>query len=590
MSSPATAQVTARISFRFSADGSRAVCMAADERGRHRVESWQLGTVGPRLSFTAPVTGDPRWMMPLPVDADRALLTWFGAGGALTAELLDRDGGRTTLGTFPAPLRVIGAPAATGFPALGWADAPESAGTTLHRLGVGTPWLRPVAEVPGRLRDAVACGDRVLVTTGHGGRSTRMIVDPRDGTCVPAPWLDGLSRVLACAGRRVLATVRRPEGPTVVLADLDTGEPRWSAPGDWCRPEVYPVALDPTGTSIAVVQTRGARSRLLRWDTMSRAAHPVTMPDSDLVPLAAWTPNGLWLPRSGPDRPCGLAWLPPGADRLRVPAPPSPPWSPGRLETFPGAGGPVEAVVHGPDWRSAAHVVVALHGGPASRWSLTFEPLFQALATAGVAVVAPNQRGSTGYGTAHARAIVGAWGVPDLADVAAIGAFLGSRRGPGRPRPALYGVSYGAYLALLAAATQPDAWSACAALAPFLSGPRLHADGHPAVRGMVERLDGLTEADDEIGPRDVARLASGLRAPLLLVHGAQDESTPVAHSRLLAERLTALGRSRGVDLHYLEPPDRGHAVLGTAVQDPVTAVVTRFLAESRPTVAPAPTS
>ncbi|GAA4993473.1 hypothetical protein GCM10025734_22510 [Kitasatospora paranensis] len=313
----------------------------------------------------------------------------------------------------------------------------------------------------------------------------------------------------------------------------------------------------------------------------------IVVPEGEILPLAAWTPAGLWLPHSDPRRPRTMAWLPPGSPDLRVPTAPVGPWRPGRVESFPGAQGPVEAVVYGPDWRTSPLVVVTLHGGPTSRWTLGFNPLFQLLAAAGIAVVAPNQRGSTGYGAEHTLALVGAWGVPDLADVSAVGAFVRACRAPGLERPAVLGVSYGGYLALLAAATRPDLWSACVAVAPFLSGPRLHAEGFVTVRGMVERLDGLTEATDALGPRDVTRFAADLRARLLLVHGARDESTPVAHSRELVCQLAGLGRREGTDFRYLEPPDRGHAVLGASVRDPVAALVARFLADGEPAARPA---
>ena len=136
---------------------------------------------------------------------------------------------------------------------------------------------------------------------------------------------------------------------------------------------------------------------------------------------------------------------------------------------FDGPHGPIEAVVYG-DSAHAARVVLALHGGPEAAWQLTYEPLFQRLVAEGIAVVAPNQRGSTGYGAAHRDAIRGAWGGPDLADILHLGRVLIAERGPGTSRPILYGGSYGAYLSLLASAAAPDLWARTAVVAPFLSG------------------------------------------------------------------------------------------------------------------------
>jgi alpha-beta hydrolase superfamily lysophospholipase len=545
------AGVLTRLSFRFSADGGRAACLAAGADGEMCAETWRLTGTGPVPGFATGLRCDPLYTSVLPVDDDRALLSWHGIGSEQHVAWLHADGSRRLLGTHQGPaVRLISSSAA-------WSPAGK-----LYRIGGDGPWLAETADFPGGLRDVLADGDRLLACDGAGG------LHPPVET--PAPVL----RVLGYAGGRALLVCRDGARARLVLQDLATGR-TWT-PGDnlRLRGDVHPVALDPAGEQVALIEAAGARSLLHVWHCVTGEVRPIAMPDGELLPVAGWTADGLWLPFAAPDRPRALAWLPPDAGTLRVGAGTGP-WTGGHTETFPGADGPVEAVVYGRSWRTADRVVVALHGGPASRWALGFEPLFQRLAAAGAAVIAPNQRGSTGYGAAHLKAIVGAWGVPDLADVTTIGAYVGAER-PGRPRPALYGVSYGAYLALLAAATAPQWWSRCAAVAPFLSGPRLHADGYTTVRGMAETLGGLTEAADAIGPRDLERLSGGLRGPLLLVHGALDQSVPVAHSRLLADRVAGPGTT------YLEPPDRGHDVFGVAATEPATAEVVGFLTGPAP--------
>ncbi|MGW1081712.1 alpha/beta hydrolase family protein [Kitasatospora sp. NPDC002522] len=583
--------MTARISFRFSASGTRAACLATTESGRQYAESWSLRENGPVLDFSAELTGDLTYTMVLPLDGERLLVSRHGPEDTQTLSLLHDDGRLSAVGsTQHAPLALLGLPEGAPGLALAWSSRGGGAAdeeTALYRVTTGTPWLQELVRLPGPVRDVTVCGPRVLFTLEPASGRVRLLVDPRDGTTVPVPFPDDASRVLAGTEHQVLLARRGPQGSSLARADLADGSIRPFDPDTPPRGTVYPLALDPTGTFVAVLETVGAHSLLSCWDTESGAVHRIAVPEGELLPLAAWTPAGLWLPHSDPRRPRTMAWLPPGSPELRLPAAPVEPWLPGRVETFPGAEGPVEAVVHGPDWRTSPRVVVALHGGPTSHWTLGFNPLFQLLAAAGIAVVAPNQRGSTGYGAAHTLALVGAWGVPDLADVSAVAAHVRDHRAAGLQRPAVLGISYGGYLALLAAGTRPDLWSGCVAVAPFLSGPRLHAEGFATVRGMVERLDGLTEATDALGPRDVTRFAADLRARLLLVHGARDESTPVEHSRSLARQLADLGRREGTDFRYLEPPDRGHAALGSSVQDPIAALVTRFLIDGEPAADPA---
>ncbi|MGH3926063.1 MAG: alpha/beta hydrolase family protein, partial [Pseudonocardiaceae bacterium] len=188
-----------------------------------------------------------------------------------------------------------------------------------------------------------------------------------------------------------------------------------------------------------------------------------------------------------------------------------------------------------------------------------------------------NQRGSSGYGAAHTLAIRGAWGGPDLDDICAVArALAAQRRALDAPGLMLLGASYGAFLALLAASCQPDLWSRCVVLAPFLSGPRLHQEA-PGARGLIEQLGGLEALRDPIGPRDVLRLCHALRAKLLIIHGGRDDRIPVTQSRALRQRLLELGRREDVDFEYLEVPGGGHDLAIGAHTQALHERVARFL-------------
>jgi dipeptidyl aminopeptidase/acylaminoacyl peptidase len=206
--------------------------------------------------------------------------------------------------------------------------------------------------------------------------------------------------------------------------------------------------------------------------------------------------------------------------------------------------------------------VLALHGGPADAWRMEFDPTLQRMAAEGLAVVAPNQRGSTGYGIEHAQAVQGAWGGPDLDDVLALlSSVSGQRVASGLEPASLFGVSYGAFLALLAASTSPHLVARCAVVAPFLSGARLLAEATPGVRSLTVRMGGAQEPEDGRGPRDVLRLCHRLVAPLLVVHGDQDDVVPVGQSRTLRQELLRMGRREGADLRLVEVAGAGHEVL-----------------------------
>ncbi len=154
-----------------------------------------------------------------------------------------------------------------------------------------------------------------------------------------------------------------------------------------------------------------------------------------LWPPARWAEDGrIHLRYAAPHRPPTLATVPsePGADWWLAPDADTDAgvgWSDAGTADLPGPAGPIETIVYGgPGWRRARHLVIALHGGPLASWRLDFEPLLQHLAAVGVAVAAPNQRGSTGYGEAHLRPVIGDWGGADLDDIVHLAREIGRDR------------------------------------------------------------------------------------------------------------------------------------------------------------------
>jgi dipeptidyl aminopeptidase/acylaminoacyl peptidase len=452
------------------------------------------------------------------------------------------------------------------------------------------------AAQPGGPTDVVAVdlatGDWTpLLDTGPGHHDCVLLTHPPSGLLLVGTDAAGARQV----GWTRLAAEAGTPGPVRFPAALNPGDEG-----------VRPLAVSPDGARVLLARARGARTTLDLYAPDTDQVTALELPPGDVSGPVRWTADALTFTFSTPDEPTRLVSVPhppprrlpippavpPARPRPRPPAgPPARRGAPSRtvLAEVPGATGPLEAIVYGgPSWMDAPVLVLALHGGPLSAWRYAYQPLLSRLAAAGAAVVAPNQRGSTGYGVAHATAIAGAWGGPDLADVVHLATALhrhrtgrgaghggaGGHGGHGGLR--LLGDSYGAYLALLAAAHAPEAFARCAALAPFLSARRLYAEAGPGVRGLVDRLDGRTDPVDALGPRDVLRLCGRIRADLLVAHGALDVMVPVGQSRALRRELLGAGRREGVDLHYLEVPDGTHE-LTTDPAGPVAEAVVAFL-------------
>jgi pimeloyl-ACP methyl ester carboxylesterase len=555
--SPAAAT---RSNFALSPGGAFGVCLR-QTAGETALERWSLGDVS---QVTVPWPG-----VGLESGQTQAVVTDSGAVFVTRpvsrhCELTHLDpslGISHMLGRFArVGLRLVASPAADHAVAFGFGH--DDRRTRVWRINGGTPEVsEAVVTVPGLLRGGSwldAEGTLLAVNQTVDGRTVPAVIDLAGGSWRELPLPSAQILQASPGSGSLLIAVAGGSAPQFALA-----EPRGTirdCPGLKALPGASrPLAFDPEGRRLAVAVNRGARTRLFEYNAAADTTHEVSVPPGIVRPPAVWHTGRLRVTFSAPRHPTGFASL--RGEPLAWEHSDPLPWSaPAHAEWLPGPEGPIEAVVYGGrDWRYSSRVLIALHGGPEAVWQLGYEPLFQRLAAASVAVLAPNQRGSTGYGTAHRLAIRDAWGGPDLADIVQLGRRLAAdREAVGLGAPMLYGTSYGGFLALLSAACAPDAWSRCVAMSAFLSGVELYADADTPVRNFIDRLGGQTTVDDDLGPRDVGRLCSRIRAPLLLVHGERDTLIPVGHSRRLRSALVAGGRRPGVDFEYLEVPGAGH--------------------------------
>ncbi|MFI6510397.1 alpha/beta hydrolase family protein [Streptosporangium sp. NPDC050855] len=535
-----------RVGLRFSARGEHAACLAVDGDGRTAIEAWSFerGHADVRRIGTAAAVVVPAQV--IPAEDGRIVLLRPGSGThEVTVMTPSGSGGHVEhrVATVRAEgLRAFASPD-PAVPAM--LVSCTDGRTVIQRLT--DEGLEPVAGLPGMItKECRLTPDGRRLAANHivDGERRAVVLDLTNDAVTPFAHDAGAVLLSSPATGEVLVAVDTPDG--VKLGWLTPGDAHAHLPGELNDIEgvVLPLAVDPGGDRLALKVTDGARSRLLIHERRAGKVREQPIPPGVIGFASAWTEGALRFGHSAPAHPCGVLAVDPsgtGAEWVEGhDTPDTPPWCDARLERFDGPAAPMEAVVYGPDWRRTEHVLVALHGGPEAAWDLSFDPTLQRFAQAGISVIAPNQRGSTGYGAAHRAAIVDRWGGPDLADIRHLLAVVDTaRHHPRQSAPMLFGASYGAFLALLAAAADPPMWSRCVAVGPFLSGPRLYADGSPAVRSLLERLGGRTDLGDDLGPRDLLRLCPRIQAPLMVVHGEQDDVVPVEHSRALARRLAA---------------------------------------------------
>lgn len=192
-------------------------------------------------------------------------------------------------------------------------------------------------------------------------------------------------------------------------------------------------------------------------------------------------------------------------------------------------------------------LVVMPHGGPEARDDPGFDWMAQFLASRGYAVFQPQFRGSSGFGRAHADAGRHQWGLRMQDDVTDGLAALVSQGIADPKRVCIVGWSYGGYAALAGAAFTPELYACAVSIAGISDLPALL--GWEATNAGKES-DSFAYWRDHIGAatdaiviaKSPARFAGNFRAPVLLIHGVDDTTVPVAQSRQMAKALSSLGK------------------------------------------------
>jgi dipeptidyl aminopeptidase/acylaminoacyl peptidase len=223
--------------------------------------------------------------------------------------------------------------------------------------------------------------------------------------------------------------------------------------------------------------------------------------------------------------------------------------------------------------RLAGSAVLVVHGGPEGQAKQTFALDAQAMAGAGHTVLVPNVRGSTGYGKHWYAADDGRQRLDSVADLAALHAYL-PKLGLDPGRAGLWGGSYGGYMVLAGLAFQPELWAAgvdivgISSLVTFLENTSAYR------RAFREREYGslATDRDFLLAASPLTRIDQ-IRAPLFIIHGANDPRVPLSE----AEQIHAALTERGQECELLVYGDEGHGLAKrTNMRDAMTKA-TAFL-------------
>jgi dipeptidyl aminopeptidase/acylaminoacyl peptidase len=203
-----------------------------------------------------------------------------------------------------------------------------------------------------------------------------------------------------------------------------------------------------------------------------------------------------------------------------------------------------------------APVVVAVHGGPEAQEHPYYGyGLYQYWLSRGIGVIAPNIRGSTGYGKKFQMAIYRDWGGGELRDIEHLVKYLHSLSWVDPERIGIFGPSFGGFVVLSAISRLSQYWAAAVdwfgpsnLVSSILTDP-------PWWRKMDELTIGDPEKDyDDLMERSPITHAEKIRTPLFVIQGSLDMRVVKGESDQIVEKL----RSLGVPVRYDLYEDEGH--------------------------------
>ena len=222
-------------------------------------------------------------------------------------------------------------------------------------------------------------------------------------------------------------------------------------------------------------------------------------------------------------------------------------------------------------------LIVMPHGGPFARDREQWDWWVQFLANRGYAVIQPNYRGSSGFGTAFAVKAEGQWGLAVQDDINDAMDWAVKEGIADAKRVCIVGGSYGGYAAMRAAHRDPGRFRCAISYAGVSDlASMMRYDSRFLNHGA--RSDWMKEQAPDFRAVSPINFASQFSTPILLMHGKKDRRVQVKQSREMAEKLKAAGKRH----IYVEQPLGDHHFSREADRLDFLKRMEAFLAEYNP--------
>jgi len=203
----------------------------------------------------------------------------------------------------------------------------------------------------------------------------------------------------------------------------------------------------------------------------------------------------------------------------------------------------------------AAKPIVYVHGGPTAQTMNSFNRNVQFLVNQGYVIIAPNYRGSTGYGKKFMDANRFDMGGGDLADCVAAADWIKQTGYVNPKKLVIMGASYGGYMTMMGLTKASDTWSAGVAIVPFVNWFTEIKNEDPLIREYD--MSTMGDPDDPknkqlFEERSPAYHADKIKAPLLMLAGGRDPRCPASETRQTEEAVKKRGGAVQVNIYENE--------------------------------------
>lgn len=222
----------------------------------------------------------------------------------------------------------------------------------------------------------------------------------------------------------------------------------------------------------------------------------------------------------------------------------------------------------------SAPCIVMVHGGPESQERPYFATTYQYYLSRGYAILAPNIRGSTGYGKTYTHLDDIEKRGQAIQDVKACYNFLKNSGYVDPAKVAVMGASYGGYMTLAAVTFLPELWAAGVDIVGIANFETFLKNTGAWRRKLREAEYGYLDKDIEVLRKySPIHAVDKIKCPLFVIQGANDPRVPQSEAEQIVDQV----KKQGGAVEYMLFPDEGHGLAKLANRIKAYPAVAEFL-------------